>query len=97
MNRIGQEVPDPEMLIFVDESAKDRRTSARKKGWSFLGERCISRRVFVRGQRYSILPVLTLDGLITWDVVEGSVTSKRFLDFIENEVVREGQVLSAVF
>ena len=36
----------------------------------------------VRGRCYSILPVLTLDGLIAWDIIEGSVTSERFVQFL---------------
>ncbi|KAF9232749.1 hypothetical protein BU15DRAFT_80887 [Melanogaster broomeanus] len=30
MNRIGAEVPDPNSLVFIDESAKDERTSFQK-------------------------------------------------------------------
>ncbi|KAI0350118.1 hypothetical protein OH77DRAFT_1413742, partial [Trametes cingulata] len=32
--------------------------------------------------RFSLLPVLTLDGLNTWKVFEGSVTSELFLEFL---------------
>ncbi|KZP19646.1 hypothetical protein FIBSPDRAFT_697513, partial [Athelia psychrophila] len=31
---------------------------------------------------YSILPILTLDGIITYNIIEGSVTSERFLEFL---------------
>ena len=88
MNRIGTEVLDPAMLMFVDESAKDERTSGQRMGRSRVGTRCVQRRCFVRGCCYSILPVLTLDGLITWDIVEGSVTSERFVQFFQENVVR---------
>lgn len=37
MNQIGAEAPDPEMLMFVDEAAKDWRTSSRPHGWSLKG------------------------------------------------------------
>jgi len=69
MNRIGMEVSDPAMLMFTDETAKDERTSSRRRGWSRVGTRCVQRRCFVRGRRYSILPVLTLDGLIAKSVL----------------------------
>jgi hypothetical protein len=52
-----------------------------------VGKRCVQRKCFVRGRRYSILPVLTLDGLITWDIIEGSVTSERFVEFLRENVV----------
>jgi transposase len=87
MNRIADEVPDPQMMMFIDEAARNRRSSQRPKGWALLGKRCIQKLFFVRGERYSILPVLTLDGIITYDVVPGSVTSERFLEFLRELVV----------
>ncbi|GLB45137.1 hypothetical protein LshimejAT787_2000450 [Lyophyllum shimeji] len=87
MNRIADEVPDPEMLMFIDEAARNRHTSGRRKGWSLIGRRCVQRRCFVRGQRYSILPVLTLDGIIAHDVIQGSVTSESFVQFLREFVV----------
>ena len=41
----------------------------------------------MHGRRYTILPVLTLDGLITWDIIEGSVTVEHFLQFLCEHVV----------
>lgn len=90
MNRIGTEAPDPEMLMFIDEAARNRKTSGRRNGWSMIGTRCIQRRYFVRGQQYSILPVLTLDGIIAYDVIEGSVTTAHFIRFLRELVVRMG-------
>jgi transposase len=87
MNHIGLIAPDPNMLMFMDESAKDERTSGRRYGWSLVGTRCVQRRVFIRGKRYSILPVLTLDGIIAYDIIEGSVTSERFAQFLRDMVV----------
>jgi len=88
MNRIADEVPNPDMLIFIDEAARNRRTSARTTGWSLVGRRCVQRRHFIRGQRFSILPILTLDGIITYDIIPGSVSSKRFVEFLRELVVR---------
>ena len=87
MNQIAMEVPDPEMLMFIDEVARNRKTSGRKWGWSLIGKRCIQRWHFVRGQRYSILPVLTLDGIIAHDVIKGSVTTNDFVTFLRELVV----------
>ena len=50
MNMIATEVPDPEMLIFIDEAAKNERTPGRSKGWAVIGERCVQRRCFIQGQ-----------------------------------------------
>ncbi|KAF8336082.1 hypothetical protein F5887DRAFT_833169, partial [Amanita rubescens] len=40
MNKIADEVPNPNMLMFIDESARNRRTSQRNMGWSRTGTRC---------------------------------------------------------
>ena len=87
MNRMADLVEDPNMLMFGDEASKDERTSARRRGWSLRGSRCVQQKCFVRGQRYSILPILTLDGIIAYDIIEGSVTSDRFLQFLRELVV----------
>lgn len=88
MNKIADEVTNPDMLMFVDEAARNKRTSGRTKGWSLVGKRCVQRRCFSCGQRFSILPILTLDGIITYDIIPGSVTSARFLQFLHELVVR---------
>jgi transposase len=87
MLRIGQDILDPSMLMFIDEAAKNERTTGRKCGWSLKGRRCIQRRVFICGQQWSILPVLTLDGIITYDIIPGSVTSRGFYQFLHDHVV----------
>jgi hypothetical protein len=80
-------IENPDMLMFGDEAVKDERTSARRQGWLLQGTRCVQRKCFVRGQRYSIFPILTLDGIITYDIVEGTVTSDQFLQFLQELVV----------
>ena len=87
INTIADIVTDPHMLMFVDEAARNKKTSARTKGQSLVGMRCMQRRCFGCGERFSILPVLTLDGIITYDVVPGSVTSVQFLQFVRELVV----------
>ncbi|KAF8236719.1 hypothetical protein L208DRAFT_1525253, partial [Tricholoma matsutake] len=74
MNHIAEEVPDPQMMMFIDEAAQNRRSSQRPKGWALLGRRCVQKQFFVCGEHYSILPILTLDGLITYNIIPGSVT-----------------------
>ncbi|KAJ7114729.1 hypothetical protein C8R44DRAFT_556388, partial [Mycena epipterygia] len=44
MNHIADLAPDPNMLMFIDEAAKNDRTTGRPKGWSLKGQRCIQRR-----------------------------------------------------
>ncbi|KAJ6586487.1 hypothetical protein DFH09DRAFT_1075410 [Mycena vulgaris] len=43
MNRIADVVPDANMLMFIDEAAKNDHSTGRSKGWSLIGTR-LSRR-----------------------------------------------------
>ena len=78
MNRIGAEARDANMLLFLDGFAFP------KHGRSGKGRRQRA----VRGTRYSILPALTLDGVIAYDIVEGPVSCDRFVQFLKDYVVR---------
>jgi hypothetical protein len=78
------------MLMFIDEMAKNDRTTGRPKGWSLRGRRCIQRRAFIHGKRYSILPVLTLDGIVAHNIVEGSVNTEHLIKFLKEHVVSVG-------
>lgn len=87
-------------LVFVDESAVDRRTPHRAYGWAPSGERAEMPGCFVRGARYdsskcrrtianfvrsySLLPALSLDGIIYSTIKEGSFDGSAFTDFITN-------------
>jgi hypothetical protein len=44
---------------------------------------------FLRGQRYSILPALMIDGIIALDIFEGLVTKEKFLSFLRTHLVRK--------
>jgi len=92
MNVIGETITDPAQLMFIDEAARNKKNTTRKLGWSLRGRRCCQRRCFVRGQRYSILPVLTMDGIITHDILPGSVTSEKFVVFLRENVVRYSMI-----
>ena len=92
MNNFANLVSDPAMVMFIDEAARNKKNPTHKKGWSLIGRRCFQRRCFVRGKRYSILPVLTLDGIIAHDIIPGSVTSGRFVKFLREHVVRKSNL-----
>ena len=75
------------MLLFIDEAAKDQRTSCRPSGRSFRGQCCRGQQYFVRGVRYSILSAITLDGIIAYNIIEGPVDGAHFLRFLQEHVV----------
>src|SRR2546429_6792474 len=77
----------PEQLIFIDESAKDERTSCHQYSYSPRNQAAIKKVVFLRGIRYTILPALSLDGMIALDIMEGSCNKEMFRNFILAKVV----------
>ena len=77
----------PEQLIFIDESSKDERTLSRLYGYSSINTRATKNIIFVRGKRYTILPALSLEGIIAADIMEGSCNKDRFQTFIMTQLV----------
>ena len=59
-----------EQLIFIDESAKDERTSTRSYGYSPINTRAKKSIVFIREKCYTILLALSLKGIIAIDIME---------------------------
>jgi hypothetical protein len=62
---------EPSQLVFIDEAGVDNHTNVCRNGWSPLGQACVCHSSFLRGQKYSVLPALSLDGIIALDVFEG--------------------------
>jgi transposase len=77
----------PEELGFIDEMFKDGRSVGRRYGRSRKNKRAQKKQVFVRGRRTSTEALLTLDGIVTGTVVEGSMTKELFLEYIRFNVV----------
>lgn len=86
------QLDDPDLFVFIDESAVDNKTVQRSQGWSPIGGRSVSRCTFLRGKRHSILPALSSDGIIALEIIEGSVNKERFLQFLRDRVVRPSRV-----
>lgn len=71
-----------EQLIFVDESAANERTMDRRMGWSPRGFPCRVQMPGKRSVRWSILPAISIDGYISWEIYQGSIDQERFNSFI---------------
>jgi hypothetical protein len=78
---------DPEMFVFLDESAVDNRTVQRANGWAAAGTPAVERSTFLRGVRHSILPALASHGMLALEIFEGSVNKERFIHFIRENIV----------
>jgi hypothetical protein len=86
----------PEYFIWLNESSSDDITMHRTGGWASMGCACVQRATFLRGKWYSILPALSLEGIIAMDLFEGSVTKEKFISFLQNHLVRSIQLLLLV-
>jgi hypothetical protein len=69
--------------VFADESHFNRLTMRRPYAWSLRGE-CACRYEFqFRGTKYSILPAISLDGILHLEVVENAIAGADFRRFVE--------------
>jgi hypothetical protein len=69
---------NPQQLIFVDEAGVDDQTNLHRYGWAPLGQACVHCTSFLRGWKYSILPALSVNGIVALDIFEGSVNQEHF-------------------
>lgn len=73
----------PDMLVFVDETGSNRKDAMRKFGYSLRGQRCICKKLLVRGQRVSAIAALSTIRVLDVKFVHGSVNGETFSKFIE--------------
>ncbi|VDC02747.1 unnamed protein product [Peniophora sp. CBMAI 1063] len=73
----------PWMLVFLDESAADRRTARRTYGWAPIGDRARRHDYFVRKKRYSILPAISLSGVVYLDIIARSWNGEQFDRYLD--------------
>ena len=78
----------PEQLVFADESHFNRLTLRRPYAWAKRGDRASRYEFQFRGSKYSILPALSLDGILHLEVVENAVTGAAFRRFVEGLLPR---------
>jgi len=74
---------DFNMLVFIDETGSSRRDAMRKFGYSLRGQRCVKKRLLVRGERVSAIAALSSSGILDVKFVFGSVDGEMFSQFIE--------------
>lgn len=82
------------MIITVDESSKDGRAIFRRRGRAAHGQRATINANFVRGERYSILAAMGVEGYLGTRIVPGSVDGDEFFEFIVEDIVRSYNSLS---
>lgn len=91
-----------DQLIFLDESAANERTGKhpvafvsqllrssgdRKYGWAPLNKTPFVSEEFKRSKRWSLLPAFTIEGYLSWIILQGSVTQEIFINFVRDHVL----------
>lgn len=74
-------------FAWLDESGVDDQSNNRPKGWAESGHACIRSTSFNRGVKYSVLPVLTTDGIVAVEIFKGAVDKDIFIRFLRQQVV----------
>ena len=70
------------MFIFLDEIGSDRRNALRKYGYSLRGMPAVSHKLLVRGQHYSTIACISMEGILECEIVGSSVDGNTFYDFV---------------
>ncbi|KIK79823.1 hypothetical protein PAXRUDRAFT_160246 [Paxillus rubicundulus Ve08.2h10] len=78
--------PDGSQLVFVNETSKDELTWAQHYGRAASGSCATLSDVFVRGDHYSLVAMITIDGYLAAEVVEGSYDGDSFYAYIADKL-----------
>ena len=78
LQRNGQ-LRESHMLIFVDKTGSDRRTSLRRYGYSLKCKPATTDTLLVRGGRYSAIAAMGLDGIVDVHITSGLSAIKAWV------------------
>ena len=73
---------DPEMFLWLDETGCDRRKLVRDYGYGIRGIPPVDQTLKLSGKRYSVIAIMSTNGVEDIYIHEGSVNGEVFLDFI---------------
>ena len=74
-------------MLFLDESAVNKRTLDRRKGWAPKGIRATIIQPFAKSVRWSLLLCYGIDGFLCHDVIHTSYTTLTYNEFVRNHVL----------
>lgn len=78
---------DPSMLVWLDESGCDKRNTVRKYGYSIRGIPLYDQRLFVRGTRYSAIPIVSTARIHDVYLAKGNVNGDKFIKFVKESLL----------
>ena len=77
-----------DQLAFLDETAKDDATLARRYGYGPIGSRAALRGTFLQGKRFTATAAIATTGLIAYDVIPGASNTECLMWFVLHDLVR---------
>ena len=80
-------VADGSQFICVDETSKYEHAYGKRYGPAYSGDQTELKDVLVRGDIYTLVAALSVDGWIAADVSGSKFDSNEFLEFIQEHVV----------
>jgi len=72
-----------QQLVFLDEMHVDQKSLNRTRGWSKRGRPLVNRGFYLKGIKYSCIAAMSLNGMLTYQTVQGGYARERFLHFLE--------------
>ena len=76
-----------EFFVWMDETGADKRDQIRKFGYSIIGEEPVYHRFQNRGRRVSALAAISSDGLIDFEMIDGTSNANIFFDFAMGSLI----------
>ena len=73
--------------MFLDESACNERTGDHKFGWAPVGSPARVSVPLKHTEKWSILPLYTVNGFVAWDIIKGSYNVDIFNEFVKTWVI----------
>ena len=59
-----------EMMLFTDESGLEQSETVRQFNWHWRGQRSTTRHVYIAGKRVTMIPLMSIYGVVAWELIE---------------------------
>ena len=76
------------MLVYIDETGADRKSSLRKYAYSLRGKPAVQHCLLVRGVRISAIACMSTKGVIDVKTVRGTSDGDTFYEFVQSHLIQ---------
>ena len=74
-------------FVWIDETESDNRHCLRIYSYSIRGYRATKKSFFSRGTKVNAIAAITLDGVLSYQLITSNVDSETFFDFVRAFVI----------